>query len=117
MKLYIPNSFTPNTDNCNDEFYAKGVGGFYSFNLKVHKRWGSDIIFESNDIILTNHAEDGNICNYLLDMDAYYKMGSWDGIMINGLEAPQGTYVYVINYQQTLDSDPVELKGYIVLIR
>ena len=26
MKIHVPNSFSPNNDNCNDEFYVKGAG-------------------------------------------------------------------------------------------
>ena len=44
-------------------------------------------------------------------------MGNWDGIMVNGLEAPQGVYPYVINYLHTKDSDLESLVGFIVLIR
>ncbi len=117
MKMHIPNSFTPNNDNCNDEFYIKGVGGFYSFNIKIHKRWGGEIIFESNEIIVTNHLSDGNICNTIINNDDYFKMGSWDGIMVNGLEAPQGVYPYVINYMNTKESNTETLAGFIILIK
>ena len=117
FNLYVPNSFTPNTDKCNDEFYVKGVGGFYSFNLQIHKRWGSEIIFESDEIILTTHIDDGNKCNSIVNSESYYKMGTWDGIMNNGKPAPQGVYPYLINYQQTQNSDQEQILGYIILIR
>jgi hypothetical protein len=116
-KIFVPNSFTPNMDHCNDAFFVKGVGGFYSFNIKIHKRWGSEVIFESNEIVVTNHLDDGNICNTITDNDAYYKMGSWDGVMVNGLEAPQGAYPYVINYMHTKESNIETLLGFIILIK
>ncbi|MEC9209721.1 MAG: gliding motility-associated C-terminal domain-containing protein [Bacteroidota bacterium] len=117
MEIYVPNSFTPNGDDCNDEFYIKGAGGFHSFNIKIHKRWGAEIIFESNEILVTNHLDDGNICNTIINNDDYYKMGSWNGVMINGLEAPQGVYPYVINYMHTKESNVETLVGLIILIR
>ena len=116
-KFYVPNSFTPNGDACNDYFYAKGVGGFYSFNIKIFNRWGTDIIFESNEITTTSLLEDGNLCNSMLNQDTYYKMGTWDGIMINNSPAAQGVYPYIIEYKNMKDDASEEVKGHIVLIR
>jgi hypothetical protein len=115
--IFIPNSFTPNADYCNDEFYAKGLGSFYSFNIKIHKRWGSEIIFESNEILLTTHLEDGNICNNFENTDPYYKMGSWDGIMLDGNVSNLGVYPFVIEYKQTKTSLTEVIVGHINLIR
>jgi len=116
-KLFVPNSFTPNSDYCNDEFYVKGVGGFDSFNIKIHKRWGSEIIFESSEILLTTHLEDGNICNNFENTDPYYKMGSWDGVMIDGNLSAQGVYPFVIEYKQTKASLTEVIVGHITLLR
>ncbi|HWY11587.1 MAG TPA: PKD domain-containing protein, partial [Bacteroidia bacterium] len=46
--IYIPNTFTPNSDGVNDEFGAKGVG-IEKFEMEVYDRWGH-IVFHSNDI-------------------------------------------------------------------
>ena len=116
-KIFTPNSFTPNGDYCNDEFYVKGVGGFYSFNIKVNKRWGSEVIFESDKLILTTHEQDGNICSNLESIDPYYKMGSWDGVMLDGNLASQGIYPFVVEYKQTKGSTPEIIIGHITLIR
>ncbi len=116
-KIFIPNSFTPNMDNCNDQFYAQGVGGFYSFNIKIHKRWGGDMIFESNDIIPTDNYSDGNLCNINQDFFSYYQMGSWDGMLQNGLEAPLGVYSYIIEFKQLKSSSPEKIIGTVNLIR
>ena len=117
MKIHVPNSFSPNNDNCNDEFYVKGAGGFYAFNIKIHKRWGSEVIFESNEIIETTASNDGNICNTVMDNNYYFKMGSWDGVMNNGLDASQGVYPYVITYYLTKESPAATLLGFIVLVK
>lgn len=116
MEIHAPNSFTPNGDNCNDQFYIKGAGGFYYFNIKIHQRWGGDIIFESNEVVLTNDLLEGNICNQMV-YDNYFKMGSWDGIMNNGAQAPQGVYPYIVDYQYTNGSSMGSFSGFIVLIR
>ena len=116
-KIFIPNSFTPNGDNCNDEFYAKGLGSFYSFNIKIHKRWGSEIIFQSNEILLTTHLQDGNICNNFENTDQYSKMGSWNGVMLDGNLSTQGVYTFVIEYKQTMSSLTKVIVGHTTLIR
>jgi len=116
-KIFTPNSFTPNGDYCNDEFYAKGLGSFYSFNIKIHKRWGSEIIFESNEILLTTPSQDGNICNNFENTDPYYKMGSWNGVMLDGNLSIQGVYPFVIEYKQTKASLTEVIVGHITLIR
>ena len=93
------------------------MGSFYSFNIKIHKRWGSEIIFESNEILLTTHLQDGNICNNFENTDPYYKMGSWDGVMIDGNLSTQGVYPFVIEYKLTMASLTEVIVGQITLIR
>lgn len=46
--LHIPNSFSPNGDNINDEwkFLASGIA---SFNLQVYNRWGEEV-FRTNSV-------------------------------------------------------------------
>ncbi|MDC3105055.1 PKD domain-containing protein, partial [bacterium] len=53
-KIFIPNSFSPNNDMCNDFFFVKALGLFFEFNIKIYDRWNTTLIFESNDIILTD---------------------------------------------------------------
>ena len=113
----MPNSFTPNMDHCNDEFFVKGVGGFYSFNIKIHKRWGGDIVFESDEIILTDSYSDGNLCNIQQELYSYYKMGTWDGLLENEADAPMDIYVFVIEYKQLANSSIEKIVGTVTLIR
>ena len=72
--LYIPNSFTPQTnDNINDTFLPKGIG-INEYNLKIYSRTGEHF-FSSNDL---------NI--------------GWDGKTDRGNKiAKIGIYVYLIN--------------------
>ncbi len=46
--IYVPNAFTPNFDQSNDVFMAKGEG-IKDFQLYIFDRWGNEI-FYSNDI-------------------------------------------------------------------
>ena len=57
-KIFIPNSFTPNKDLCNDNFYVKALGLFYDFNIKIYDRWNSTLIFESDEIVLTDNLSE-----------------------------------------------------------
>ena len=72
---------------------------------------------ESNEIVLTNHTDDGNICNNLENTEPYYKMGTWDGVMLDGNLALQGVYPFVIEYKQTKGSVSKIIVGHITLIR
>ena len=69
-ELYIPNSFTPNSDNKNDVFLPV-IDGVQDFNMLIYNRWG-ELIFESNNI-----------------------SKGWDG-RYKGRNAQEDVYVYVI---------------------
>lgn len=88
--LYVPNTFTPNTDKTNNIFYAYGVD-IASFNMLIFDRWG-ELIFESDDI----------------------KKG-WDGT-VNGTPAQVGTYVWKIHYTDT-QGNAFDKIGHVNLIR
>lgn len=70
--IYIPNSFTPNGDNDNNEFGAYGIN-VKEFKMLIYNRWG-ELIFESNDI-----------------------NNRWNGIY-NLTPCQEDVYVYIINY-------------------
>lgn len=57
LLIYVPNSFTPDGDNLNEEFipYISGEKED-TYNLKIFNRWGN-IVFESSD---KNVGWDGN---------------------------------------------------------
>ena len=88
--LYIPNSFTPNGEDPNNIFRAKGVY-IREFHMEIFDRWG-ELIFESKDI------NDG--------WDGYYK----------GRPAQIGTYVYRVSYVGTSGVRQFKL-GKVTLIR
>ena len=45
--LYIPNSFSPNSDGINDVFLVEGTG-IYEFELRIYDRWG-ELLFYTVD--------------------------------------------------------------------
>ena len=67
--LYIPNTFSPNSDNVNDYFQifpAQGVS-IVEYDLKVFDRWGG-IVFHSRN---TDNNWDGKLKNEYLKKDVY----------------------------------------------
>jgi gliding motility-associated-like protein len=45
--IYVPNSFTPNSDGLNDILYVRGKYVF-TMELKIFNRWG-ELVFETDD--------------------------------------------------------------------
>ena len=46
---FLPNAFTPNDDNMNDEYLGKGLlGGIQYFRMEIWNRWG-ELVFETED--------------------------------------------------------------------
>jgi len=72
--FYVPNTFTPNGDNLNDVFLAKGRGwDETSFKLLIFNRWGKKI-FSTQDV---NQGWNGKVNNtdVLVEDDIYiYKI-------------------------------------------
>ena len=44
-------------------------------------------------------------------------MGTWDGLLENGEEAPMGIYPFIIEYKQLTNSSIEKITGTITLIR
>lgn len=88
----MPNAFTPNNDQNNDEFRpANMASAFTDYKLKVYDRWG-ERVFESFDI--------GE---------------AWDGT-INGNPAASDVYVYVFDYA-LISGKSGHVKGQVTLLR
>ncbi|MEO8146398.1 MAG: gliding motility-associated C-terminal domain-containing protein, partial [Bacteroidia bacterium] len=76
--LRVPNGFSPDGDNNNDNFVIPGIGNYPNNTLRIYNRWGN-LVYKS----------DG------------YK-NTWDGIanaggVIIGEKVPVGTYFYVLD--------------------
>lgn len=91
FKIYIPNTFTPDADELNDEFKPIGVG-FDEYEMEIYDRWGN-LIFED---------QGENI--------------AWDGLRSGGVEAEQAVYVYYI-YFRDISGKQRRYRGMVTLIR
>jgi len=88
--FYIPNSFTPNADGINEEFYGDGEG-YTTYSMYIYNRWG-ELIFVSNDRELT-----------------------WDG-SYKGRQVELGTYIYYFYILDWKNNDH-EYRGHVTLMR
>jgi gliding motility-associated-like protein len=89
-EIYVPNVFTPNGDNKNDEFRV-AYKSLISFQCWVYNRWGRQVYYWTDPT------------------------KGWDGT-INGKKATVGAYFYVINAVGS-DKKVYKLKGDINLLR
>jgi len=94
VSYFLPNAFTPNSDELNDLFMGTGIyEGLRSFQMTIWSRWG-ELIFQ------TNNPNEG-----------------WNGRKNNvGKQAPGGVYVYVVNYVGPR-GEAIELKGFATLLK
>jgi len=93
---YVPNTFTPDTDEHNRTWYPVFTTGFdpYNFELRVYNRWG-EVVWESHD----SKAE-------------------WDGTWgKDGLEVQNGIYSWVIKYQSLETADKNVVSGFLNVLR
>lgn len=88
--IYVPNTFTPDGDEFNNEFLTFG-GNIEKFEILIFNRWG-ELLFESHDI---------NI--------------GWDGTY-GGKMCQDGTYIWKIKYEDT-EGNSNELVGHVNLLR
>lgn len=91
--MQVPNAFTPNNDNLNDDFRVKGLfGGITNFTLKIYNRYGEKIFETDNPNI------------------------GWDGTKGPNQPAQPDVYVYLVNYT-TPRGESKALKGHFTLIK
>lgn len=89
--IYVPNTFTPNGDPFNNEFFALG-SNIRTFEIEIYNRWG-ELIYEG---------------------DALSK--AWDGTYL-GKNCPDGVYVWKINYTEYPTDKVYQLVGHVSLLR
>lgn len=88
--VYIPNAFTPNSDNANDNLYVRG-NNIEELVFRIYDRWG-ELMFET-----TNQSE------------------GWDG-KYKGLDCDPAVFVYYLEMKCKEEETYFE-KGNITLIR
>ena len=91
LVLIIPNVFSPNGDNINDDFFISGAG-LVSVNCDIFNRWGQRIF-------TIDSVDD-----------------KWSGKMQNSNEAVEGTYYYLLKF---VGYDGVERtqEGFVTLLK
>lgn len=90
INIWIPNVFTPNGDNNNDDFFVTSVG-FTELHLWIYNRWGQ-LVWETNTMPL-----------------------KWNGINLQNKLASDGTYYWVVRGVQ-IDNKTYENTGFLTLI-
>jgi len=90
-KWSIPNAFTPNHDGNNDLFMPGNSCLFSNYSFVIYDRWGKRIFLSSD-------AKKG-----------------WDGT-INGRSQPSGTYVWIMEYTDTLTGKHEKKSGTVILL-
>jgi gliding motility-associated-like protein len=88
--IYIPNTFTPDGDGLNDEFYISGFG-FSDITIEIFDRWGEKL-FISNDVTK-----------------------GWNG-KFQGKDCKEDTYIYKLSYK-TFGSKLTTTAGHVNLIK
>lgn len=94
--IYVPNTFTPNSDPLNNEFKPVIDAGvdLQSYTLYIFDRWG-ELIFESHD---------SNI--------------GWNGLYgVGGNLANTGTYNWHIECKRRMDGSLMKFNGYVNLLK
>ena len=89
--LFVPNAFTPNDDNKNENFRARAIGINKLNFFRVYNRWGQQV-WETTDI-----------------------SKGWDGTF-NGTKMPPGVYVYYLEAECS-GGQKILKQGNITLIR
>ena len=96
LDIALPNAFTPNGDELNQEFFAFGPSnGIENFNLKIYNHWGQ-LVWEANEF----------------DQ-------KWDGT-IKGQLASRGLYTWLLGFDVIGDLEGigrVKHKGTVTLLR
>lgn len=88
--IYVPNTFTPDGDGHNDDFYPRG-GNIKEYHMIIFNRWG-EVMFESHNF-----------------------NGKWDGTY-GGEKCKDGTYVWKITYID-ISNNKKEIVGHVNLLK
>jgi gliding motility-associated-like protein len=92
--FYVPNTFTPDGDEFNQEFHPVFTAGFdpFDFNMIIFNRWG-EIVFESNNAA-----------------------AGWDGTY-HGKLVQDGTYTWKIEYKLLLNDSRQTAIGHVTILK
>ena len=93
--FYVPNVFTPDGNGVNEGFKPVFVSGFdpYDYHLTIFNRWG-EIIFES-----------------------YNAAYGWSGTYGNRGLVEDGTYVWQIEFKETMSDKKHKHRGHVTILK
>jgi gliding motility-associated-like protein len=95
LLFYVPNVFTPNSDQFNNTFYPVFTSGYdpYDYHLMIFNRWG-ELIFES------------------------YNAGiGWDGTYGNGDLVQDDVYVWKIDFKESMSDKRHKHMGHVSVLK
>lgn len=95
--FFAPNAFTPNGDNDNNLFYAKGLG-IKNYDIAVYDRWGLKI--------WSCHQQGSNIPWDYFGNEGMSSSCKWDGTL-NGQNVQQDVYVWKANVSDVFGKNHV----------
>ncbi|PKP44894.1 MAG: hypothetical protein CVT95_10275, partial [Bacteroidetes bacterium HGW-Bacteroidetes-12] len=109
ISLLIPNVFTPNGDNENDNFVIQLIGAelLESLEVKVFNRWGQEVSSSRFDV--------QSLVSEIPASSGMTELVVWNGTTTTGKKASEGTYFYVISYTTKAGETVVE-KGTVSLL-
>lgn len=81
-KIWVPNAFTPNSDDDNEFFRAYSLEDFMEYRIDIFDQWGH-LVYTSTEI-----------------------ERQWDGTSFEGVVMPIGTYVWKITYKSRYELGP-----------
>ncbi|PIY09176.1 MAG: hypothetical protein COZ18_08450 [Flexibacter sp. CG_4_10_14_3_um_filter_32_15] len=99
-RIFIPEAFTPNNDNLNDNFEIFGKH-IKNFEMQVFNRW-SEVIYEVR----------------VQDMENLQPQDFWDGTH-KGKNVPTGTYIWIIRYTDPFSGSTKQIQktGSFMIVR
>jgi gliding motility-associated-like protein len=94
--VFLPNTFTPNSDGANDIYYIRGKGIKSVKSFRIYNRWGQQVFQRTN---------------FNIEDPAY----GWDG-RVNGQPVNPDVFIYVAELVCDSNED-FTLKGNVMLVR
>jgi len=110
ITLFIPNVFTPNGDNENDNFVIQIIGAelLERLEVEVFNRWGQKVLSSTFDAL--------SLASEIPASSGMTELMVWNGTTTAGSKASEGTYFYVVTYI-TKTGETVTQKGTVSLLR
>lgn len=103
--VWVPSAFTPDGDALNDYLFFSTLNTLYDLSFEIFNRWGT-VVYSFYSKQFDAQSAGANAASSL----------GWDG-KINGKPAPQGTYVYRLQYRMSGAQKVYDQTGTINLVK